>query len=97
MYHINLGLLYDNPEILRAELFGHHISYDRNRSATWDNGKFAGFLWDLTLSKTVVSREAYTVDLFATVHNLFNGSQYARVDFANAPRWGKIGARVHYY
>lgn len=94
MHQVNLGLRYHDKQGWYGELFGHFVNYPD--SATYDTTQDDDFLWELNLRKTVVSREPCSVDIFATVHNLFNSSQYERALHANASRWAEVGIRVRY-
>lgn len=95
-YAWNAGLRYDDQKSLRAELFGHYIWYGTVRSRDALAGHYDDFLWDFNLRKTFLANDSYSADLFATVHNLFNGSQYFWYGAPNTPRWAEAGIRVRY-
>jgi len=92
-YAANIGIVYDNPRFLRAGLFGHYIWWDyRDLEGT----EYDTFIWDLNLSRQVYKSEHAAVDLFATVHNLFDASQYIFEEYGNPDRWVEAGIRADF-
>jgi vitamin B12 transporter len=89
----DLGLDYNDNESLRGALRGHYIWWNADAALA---GRYRAFIWDLNLSKKVVERDATTVELFFTAHNLFNGAQYLDGTFRNPGRWFEGGARVKF-
>lgn len=95
MYTAKLTLLYDNPKLFTAELFGQYIWWNEDRSLTpYNDGTM---IWDFNISKNIQVCEHTNVDIFATAHNLFNGSHNWTADYyPNAHRWVEAGLRFHF-
>jgi len=87
---LNLGIKYEDRRYLRALLNAHYL--DWNVAANDANSDYSDVIWDLHLSKTVSYSEHGSVELFLSVRNLFNGSQYL-YPFVNPRRWGEVGVR----
>ncbi|MCF8037518.1 MAG: TonB-dependent receptor, partial [Desulfobacteraceae bacterium] len=93
MYTYNIGITYDHPDIVRAELYGHYIWWDAQKSPDY---KHDDFIWDLNVRKEIYTSQSTRADLFATIHNLFNGSQYLNTDNPNPDRWVEAGLKMHF-
>lgn len=93
MYAFNIGITYDNPALFRAELFGHYISWDAD---AYPELEADAFIWDANISKRVYADEHIGADVFFTVHNLFNESQYLVADNKNPDRWMEAGVRLDF-
>ncbi len=92
-YTCNIGIRYDDKKSFKAELFGRYIWW--NLKAFFD-AKYDDFIWDLNASKKFVITARVETDVFLTVHNLFNSSQYAVGDTKNPRRWVEGGIRVRF-
>jgi vitamin B12 transporter len=93
IYTSNIGITYDHPRIIRAELFGHHVCWDAQNSP---DSKYDDFIWDLNLAKHLPVRERISAELFFTAHNLFNGAQFLAVDNPNPDRWVEAGLKIKF-
>ena len=91
IYSYNIGLRYEDRKSLKAQLFGHYVWWDLDPA--WE-ASYDDFIWDLNLSKKIHSYEKAPMELFLTVHNIFNGSQYTFGDIKNPHRWIEAGIRV---
>ncbi len=54
------------------------------------------FLWDLRLTQKLHPAGELSPELFVSIHNLFNNTQYADQRYANAGRWLEGGARLRF-
>jgi len=88
----NLILNYDNPKVGKAQLSGHFIYSSVYDNDNYPNGKF-DTIWDLNLSKALFSTRFSDVEMFCTIRNLFNGSQYWTMEYGNPNRWIEGGLR----
>lgn len=88
-----LGLHYDDKRSLRGTLLGRYVWWNAPSS---ENAKYTAIIWDLNLAKKVFTHRDFAAELFFSVHNLFNGSQYNWEVFKNAPRWVEGGIRVDF-
>jgi vitamin B12 transporter len=93
IYACNIGVVYDNPAIARAELFGHYIWWD---AQAYPDASHDDFVWDVNLSRRVYKDENIGLDLFFTGHNIFNGDQYLVADNPNPSRWFEAGVRMEF-
>lgn len=92
-YTWDMGIDYDNPEILRGALRGHYIWWNADAS---NSARYSAMIWDLNLSRKFVDRDGMTVEAFFSAHNLFNGSQYLLGVFPNPGRWFEGGLRFKF-
>ena len=88
---LHLAAQYDDQRFLKAALQGRHIWWN---AAANHSGSYFGLTWDLHLSATPFGRKLYVPELFFSVRNMFNGSQYLDEAFRNAGRWVEGGVRV---
>ena len=91
IYAYNIGLRYDNPDILWAELFGHYVDWDIDEAFQVE---YDDVIWDLNLRKSIYSSADTRVETFFTAHNLFDGMQYLTSGQENPGRWLEAGFRV---
>ena len=87
---LNLGVKYENSSNLRVLLNGHYI--DWNGSGGFLDGDYDAMLWDLHLGKKFFYSESGSIELFGSLHNVFNDKQYL-FPFDNPRRWGEVGAK----
>ncbi len=92
-YTGKLTLLYDNPEIITAELFGIYTWWNDVRE---DNGDYDTMVWDLSVNRKIQTGAHTAVTLFATAHNLFDGRYYWHHLYENPHRWVEAGVRFHF-
>ncbi len=93
-YTYNLGFKYDDKKSFYALLSGHYIWWG-NQSR---NGQYDDFIWDLNLNKKIISESISlaSTELFCSIHNIFNGSQYSVSDNKNPKRWLEAGLRFKF-
>lgn len=92
-YSGKLTLLYDNPDIITAELFGIYTWWNDIMTT---NGEYDTMVWDLSLNKKIQTSAETAVTLFATAHNLFDGRYYWYPAYENPHRWVEAGLRFHF-
>ncbi len=93
-YLYNIVLKYDDRKSFMAQLFGHYIWWDIKNPA--QNAKYSAFIFDLNLRKKIYSTEKTNTEMFLTLHNIFNGSQYTIEDQKNPGRWIEAGLRLKF-
>ena len=88
---VKLALNYDNKPLgLRGVVTGNFVQWN---APTGNNAKDSAVIWDLHLTKMLFPGRELSPELFFSVHNLFNGSQYLSNSSTNAPRWLEGGVR----
>jgi vitamin B12 transporter len=93
MYTCQAGIRYDDQDAWRAELSGHYIWWDYAPSYESKNDII---LWDFNCSRKIHETGKTCTELFLTVHNLFDGSQYLIADNENPGRWIEAGIRLNF-
>ncbi|MFP4571654.1 MAG: TonB-dependent receptor plug domain-containing protein [Desulfobacterales bacterium] len=93
IYAYNIGIVYDNPELVRVELFGHYVWWDAENHP---DSSYDDFTWDINASRRVHADENMKIDLFFTGHNIFNGDQYLVPENKNSSRWFEAGFRLNF-
>ena len=89
-----LNLFYDNDRVdFTGALTGSYIWWNAFGSSL---AKYDTVLWDLHLAKRFRIGESLTPEIFFSVHNLFDGSQYAHILYKNASRWIEGGVRFSF-
>jgi vitamin B12 transporter len=95
-YTWDVGVHYDDRRSFRGTLAGHYIWWNTSSELNLLPGRYRAFIWDLNLDKKVFSIAEKDIELFFTVHNLFNGAQYVDGAFKNPPRWFEGGVRFKF-
>jgi len=72
---------------------GHYVWWNGRPE---NNGDYDDVIWEINLQKRIAQQGRRTLDLFATVHNVFDGSQYVFEPFRNTNRWVECGLRVRF-
>jgi vitamin B12 transporter len=90
---LQLGLLYDDHKLFKGLLTGRHIFWNADPRR---NGNYRGLLWDLHLNATPFSGCLKEAELFFSLRNIFNGSQYLDEIFRNNGRWAEGGVRFRF-
>lgn len=92
-YAYTVGLKYDDRKSLRAFLAGHYIWWNEEN---FRNARYNAMTVDLSVTRTVFKAAGQSCDVFATGHNIFDGSQYVRDYYPNAGRWMEMGVRYKF-
>ena len=92
LYSCDIIFRYENRDTFWAEMAGHYDGWDLGKMWQLDND----FLWDLNLVQTIKASDRIPLELFFTIHNLFNGSQYFEKAYANPKRWIEVGLRISF-
>lgn len=90
---LQLGLLYDDHTRFKGLLTGRHIYWNSEPAF---KGSYRGLLWDLHLNATPFRGDFKGVELFFSLRNIFNGSQYYIDAFRNNGRWAEGGVRFRF-
>jgi vitamin B12 transporter len=91
-YSCVIGIKYDNNN-LSGQLSGYYNWYDLNYIT---NGSYDDFLWDLNINKEIQINKKSSVELFFSIHNIFNGFQYSYIEYINPRRWLEAGIRFRF-
>lgn len=89
---LDLGIKYEDSRFLRALLTGHYIDWNADDPRV----RYDDMVWDLYLGKRFRYADNGSVELFVSVRNLFNSSQYVIEAYKNAKRWGEMGVRCEF-
>ncbi len=92
-YSFNTGVRY-NDKGLRAEMFGRYVWWDQED--TGFGASYDDMVADLNVSYRPDLGFPVEPEIFATVHNLFNGDQYSGFWKKNPERWGEAGLRLRF-
>jgi len=100
MYSTNLFFTYDDRQ-QSARLLGHYLWMNSVWMAkdNWDDrstGQYSDFLWDLILARKFPLGENVRLELFGSIHNIFNSSQYYSMWYQNPGRWVEAGVTVRF-
>lgn len=87
---LHLGLLYDDHKTFKGLLTGRYIDWNAEE---FRNGSYGALIWDLHLNATPFSGDYQGLELFFSLRNIFNGSQYMDEIFRNNGRWVEGGMR----
>ena len=91
---VKLGITYDNPAWgFHGILTGNYVWWD---SPPERRSEDRNFLWNLHLTQKLLPNNGSTPELFLTVWNLFNSSQYQEYQYPNAGRWLEGGVRFKF-
>ncbi|MFH1020487.1 MAG: TonB-dependent receptor [Pseudomonadota bacterium] len=91
----NLILRYQDQQDWRGELAGQYIWWDRYHvTGLGQYGQSENLVWSASLGRTVYSSEWVSCDLYAKVHNLFNGAKDNSVWYQTPDRWVLAGMKL---
>lgn len=90
---LQLGVRYDDSRYLQALLSGRYLWWNADPRQM---GHYSPMVWDLHLSAYPSGRRDSGAELFLSVRNLFNGSQYLVEPFHNLRRWAEFGLKVRF-
>jgi len=89
----DLGLHYDDQQSFKALLNGRYIDWNMD---PFYHGSYGSFVFDLHMMKKILQHKDASLEAFADVRNLFNGSQYAYDSYKNPKRWIEGGIRYNF-
>ena len=89
----DLGLLFDNEQSVRASLKGRYI--DWNADPTYQ-GNYGNVIFDVNAEVVISRTRGGSMDVFGTVHNISNRSQYLTSLYTNTARWVEAGLRYKF-
>ncbi len=92
-YTYDTGIQYDDNKSLNALFKGRYTWWNAQSDLS---AQYSDFIWDLNISKKIFEKENSRGDVFLTVHNVFNGSQYLIDLFKNPQRWIEGGVRLNF-
>lgn len=90
---VDLGIAYDDKKSFRGLLSGHYVMWNEEADML---GQYNSMIFDLNLIKSIIKNGDVNVEIFATGHNIFNGSQYWTTPYINAGRWIEAGLRMKF-
>lgn len=90
---VHLGVQYDDHKRFKGLLTGRHIFW---KAEQYHNASYQGILWDLHLNATPFSGDYKNLELFFSLRNIFNGSQYLDEAYRNNGRWAEGGVRFRF-
>ena len=90
---VHLALQYDDHKRFKGILTGRHIFWNAEE---YHNGSYNGMLWDVHLNAKPFSGELRGMELFFSLRNIFNGSQYLDEIYRNNSRWAEGGVRYRF-
>jgi vitamin B12 transporter len=92
---IKLSLHYDDQILgLRGIVTGNYVRWNAQAD---DLAKYDEFIWDLSLTKKLFPNNDLSPEIFFSVHNILDGSQYVSGQYyKNTGRWLEGGARFRF-
>lgn len=87
---VHLALQYDDHKSFKGVLTGRYLFWN---AEAYHSGSYQGMLWDLHLNATPFSGDFKRMELFFSLRNIFNGSQYLDEVYRNYGRWAEGGVR----
>ena len=85
----DIGVTYaEGP--LTGLLAGHYIRWNDDPTVS----SRSTFIWDLNLTGVIYTAGQRRLELFLSLHNLFDSSQYPAAHYTNPGRWGEGGVRA---
>lgn len=95
-YAANVFLTYNDRKALSARLLGRYYWMNHVTVSTDGTGHYDDFLWDFILARKFFLSEHVRLELFGSVHNIFNSSQYWTMWYQNPGRWVEAGLTIHF-
>jgi vitamin B12 transporter len=89
----DLGLLYESGNAFAAQLKGRYINWNADPAYGASDDSFVS---DLNIMKVLFANSDTSLEMFATVHNLFNDSLYPLSGYKNSDRWAEAGMRYKF-
>jgi vitamin B12 transporter len=90
---VHFSLQYDDHTRFKGILTGRHIFWNAEE---YHRGSYQGVLWDLHLNAKPFSGDFRQTELFFSLRNIFNGSQYLDEALRNNGRWAEGGVRFRF-
>jgi vitamin B12 transporter len=92
---VKFGIKYQDRNNLRVLLTGRYVDW-HSASDPDLNGRYQDVIWDLHLGKKFQFSEHLSLELFASVRNLLNGTSYLADPYRNVGRWSEAGVRCNF-
>ncbi|MBJ6723981.1 TonB-dependent receptor [Geomonas sp. Red875] len=89
---VKVGITYDNPSYFRALLIGNYVDWNANAGELSADD----MLWDLHVGRSFAAGEGVDIELFFSIHNIFNGKQFTTLSQVNPGRWAEAGFRCRF-
>jgi vitamin B12 transporter len=92
-YSYDVALNYDDKKSFKAIIRGRYIwwnEYDYN------NAKYSTFIFDISAAKRVYTYDRHSLEIFGSLHNVFNDNQYDLYFYKNPRRWAEAGLRYRF-
>lgn len=90
----SVALQYDDRKSLKGLIKGYYIWWNGEDGSYL--GKYSSMVFDVNVIKTLCRNKDTALELYLAGHNIFNGSQYWTVEYANAPRWFEAGVKYKF-
>jgi len=91
---VKLGLHYNNQPLgLTGVLTGNYVKWFADPG---NGARDHATIFDLSLTQKIAPKSELSPELFFSVHNLFNDSQYLKGNWQNTGRWLEGGARFKF-
>ncbi len=90
---VHFAMQYNNHKSFKGVLTGRHIFWNAEPNHI---GSYQGMLWDLHLNSTPFCGDFKRMELFFSLRNIFNGSQYLDEAYRNNGRWAEGGVRFRF-
>lgn len=90
---LHLGLQYDDHSRIKGLLTGRYIDWNAEQ---YHIGSYGSYIWDLHLNATPFNGDYKGLELFLSLRNIFNASQYLDEAYRNNGRWLEGGARFRF-
>ena len=95
MYTYDFKIKYDDKKTFYTELCGRYTWWNIAGEAPVESN-YDTFIWDLNMNKKLDFKIKLQSEIFLTVRNIFNGSQYVQDDMKNPQRWVEAGLRIRF-
>lgn len=96
VYSYRLSFCYDDKKSFNAKLIGNYMWWGYNEKLPSFDASYSDFIWNAYMTKKFTISSSVSVDIFGTIHNLFNGVQYTNSFNINPSRWAELGCRINF-
>jgi vitamin B12 transporter len=94
-YSYDVAINYDDKKGFKAMLKGRYVWWNQE-NGDYYGSKYKSFIFDMSAAKRIATYDRHSIELFASAHNLFNGSQTPASYYATPQRWAEIGLRYKF-